>query len=540
MHVSDPPSPDPRDGFTAAVACIEYIQERAVVGDVEKYGPGRGGEFEGAFAFQSLAYIPARYIKGHLIESWEVSLDKIVWHVRPGIYWAPTEHQSAWMEARELTADDMVADMHEYIEGPWGGRFVGYVKGGVSGVYATDRYRLVIELEKYSPVVQYYFAWEDRPIIAAPEMIVAGAGSWENQVGTGPFMFDEYIIGSHFSFTRNPNYWDTTVINGVEYQLPFVDQVLLPIIPDLSTRLAALATGVIETLGVAPQYFDMLDNAAPEMEMSSYLGGPVGLPILRYRTDTPPFDDVKVRQACMIGTDLGRFQELNSAVGTPLLYFPIVPWAPSYVPLEEMPADVQQLFVYDPELAIEMLAEAGYSDGFKTAYRFPTELARYLDEASMLRDQWAKIGIEVELIALDATSFTHEMRSMTTPQGISWEGLLQGNLGDLDPVTGTIMNATTGGAYNYGNYYDPEFDELMDTISMTLDADAQDILLKEANLALVRACIYQPLGSIPDRTYWWPWLKNYYGELSLQDNGSFAAVVTYMWIDEDLKAEMGY
>jgi len=39
--------------------------------------------------------------------------------------------------------------------------------------------------------------------------------------------------------------------------------------------------------------------------------------------------------------------------------------------------------------------------------------------------------------------------------------------------------------------------------------------------------------------YWWPWIKNYYGERSIGD-GELATILAYAWIDQDLKAEMGY
>jgi len=49
-------------------------------------------------------------------------------------------------------------------------------------------------------------------------------------------------------------------------------------------------------------------------------------------------------------------------------------------------------------------------------------------------------------------------------------------------------------------------------------------------------CLY----STSVRMYWWPWIKNYYGEATITDDGGFYPLVTYMWIDRDLKAAMGY
>ena len=95
-------------------------------------------------------------------------------------------------------------------------------------------------------MLNYYIGFEDRSIYSPPETRAAGAEKYENHIGTGAFMFDEYVSGSHMSYKRNPDYWDTTIIDGQEYELPFIDKVVCPIIPDPSTRVAALRTGTFD------------------------------------------------------------------------------------------------------------------------------------------------------------------------------------------------------------------------------------------------------------------------------------------------------
>lgn len=78
-----------------------------MIGDFDTYGPRGSGDFD----FKLIGAIPMKYIKGNLIDSWEVDQSKITWRVKSGIYWAPTEAQSAWMDAREFTAEDLAADL---------------------------------------------------------------------------------------------------------------------------------------------------------------------------------------------------------------------------------------------------------------------------------------------------------------------------------------------------------------------------------------------------------------------------------------------
>ena len=54
-------------------------------------------------------------------------------------------------------------------------------------------------------------------------------------------MVQEAVVGSHISFARNPQYWRTTTIDGAEYQLPFIDEMIMPNLPDETTQIASCA-----------------------------------------------------------------------------------------------------------------------------------------------------------------------------------------------------------------------------------------------------------------------------------------------------------
>ena len=527
------PGPAMMDANFLSLFYLQVIQEKPLIGDAETYGPRGTNEY----GFQAVAYIPNRYLKGNLLESWEVSLDEIVWHVRPGIYWAPTEHQSTWMEARELTADDLAQDVIRFLECPWGTRFDGLLS--VDGVHATDRYTVVIDLVSYSPIIMYQLGYANRAPISPPELEVAGPGKWENQVGTGPWMFEEYVTGSHMSFTKNPNYWNTTTINGVEYQLPFIDRVVVPIIPDPSTRIAALATGVLDRGAVEPGLWDTLSVSASELNFVPYINKSN---MLMFRCDEPPFDDVNVRRAVMIGTNIKAFQDLLGATGMPMVNSPIFPGDPSYIPLEELPAETQLLFSYNPELAIEMLEDIfGPPDAngifFKTTVTVNAGTAKRLDEVSLLKDQWAKIGVEVEINALESVQFT-KVRS-PTPLPL-YHGAIHEGSPTMNPVSCLEMGFMTGAYNNNGVYSNPELDEAIRMIRPEFDTAKQELLIKKAALMVYADAPQIPLSLRPVRTYWWPWLKNYYGERSLGDDATWICLVTLSWIDQDLKAEMGY
>jgi len=349
-------------------------------------------------------------------------------------------------------------------------------------------------------------------------------------------MLEEYIVGSHMSYVRNPNYWAKATINGKEYQMPFIDRLVIPILPDLATQMAALRTGTIEFMTDVPaSQFEMLDRTAPQM-LKSYLSIK-GMPFM-LRQDEPPFNDVRIRRALMIGTNVREFQKLMLAENLPFFWYPYTPENPLiFTPLEEMPEDIQTLYDYNPTLAKQMIAEV-YPDGLKIDIMLSAGevgLTEAIALGSLVKDQWAKIGVEVTLEPLDLVTF--RARIYSYPPGYHGAALFGTPI--ADPVYIMTNCFKTGGYFNFGLYSNPEVDALSTRIEATRDEAEKSRLAKEAAIIVSREALCIPLALIPSANCWWPWVKNYDGELTLHDC-SPSSLVRYMWIDQDLKAEMGY
>jgi len=238
-----------------------------------------------------------------------------------------------------------------------------------------------------------------------------------------------------------------------------------------------------------------------------------------------------------MGTDIMAFKKLARATDSPLLFYPVQPGSPAYVPLEELPADIQEQYTYNPVKAKQMLADADYPNGFTiTLMTNPRPYAA--DEAALLADQWAKIGVtlEIEMVA----RVEYDKRRYPTPTPM-YHGCLGGTgLATPDPMLFFSVNFLSTSPVNVFAYSNPEMDVLIKKIEQEPDVDEQTKLIKEASLIWLREPPMIGLHYDPGRVYWWPWVKNYDGELSLQDDSSFSAVVKYIWIDQLLKAEMGY
>ena len=534
-HFSDdPPGPAMKDAHRGSFHWLDHILEKPVIGDYEGVGDIAGGS--GEYSFQLMGAIPDAYQIGNLLDSWDINFDRMIWYVKPGIMWSPTEVQSEWMPVRELTADDIVADIKEFVTSAYKRRFDGLLVA--EGVNVIDKYTLQIDYhERYSADLFYFLGYEDRSVIGAPEMVaVPGrAERWENQVTTGPYRFDEYVVGSHMSFAANPTYRGKYTVDGEEFQLPFIEKVVLPIMPDPATRLAAMKTGKADMhVDMDAEYWDTLDKTAPDMLKASIAGGR-GVR-LAFRCDIPPFDNVNVRRAMMIGTDVTQHQYVWLASGMNIHYHPITPGHPSYTSLDKLPADIKELYDYNPDKAKKMLADAGYPNGFEMDFHTDATDPKAMDLASLVESQWAKIGVKVNIVTADQVEHTRKKYSHPP----IWTGAFWDDIMEASSTRMFTMYHKTGVDLNYMAYSNPALDEQCELMERELDINKQNAQIKAAGDIVMRDAPAIPVSIIPTRIYWWPWVQNYYGAYTIQDDANYAQMVQYMWIDEGIKAELGF
>jgi peptide/nickel transport system substrate-binding protein len=524
--------PDTMSANPDAFGWLCSMLERPIYGDVETYG----GFGTGEWAFQTNAYQPDDYQTPWLLESYEVFPDKIVWTVRQGVQWAPTDDQikrGVMDGPRDLVAEDIAKDVEYFRSSPMGGRFDDIL----GDVYATSKYEVVLEMPVFSPdKLMYFLGYEDRSTIEAPETNDFDPHKYENYVGTGPFQFEEYVVGSHMSFTRNPIYWDTVTIGGKEYQRPFVDRMVWPIIPDVSTRIAALRTASID-FHTTPsiQDWESLDKTNPELLSAAYADSVRNVAL---KSDEPPFDNREVRRAMMIGTDLASTRRLIRCESLPMHAWPIYYGnADIYTPIEELSDDLQMLYKYDPEKAKQMLSAAGYPNGFEIDYYVPTTVMTAgvpeTDIASLIAEQWAKIGIDVNIVAQEWLTFRENQYSRT------YSGAISAGTETANPVLSLVNSFSTGGFLNEPVYSSAVVDDYITQITEEENKDKRNVLIKEVASIILGDVPKIPIGMVTDGHYWWPWVRNHFGERAITD-GQHQEIFGYLWIDQGLRKEMGH
>ncbi|MBN1687153.1 MAG: ABC transporter substrate-binding protein [Spirochaetales bacterium] len=513
---AEPGSADLASGTWSTNLFQAPFMQQLVTGDFEKVGPRGTGEY----SFEAFQYIPEYALRGYLAESWELSQDKFVFHIRPGIMWQGND--TIGMKPREFVAQDAVTSLKHYWDSPAVG---GHARlFFIQDIYAQDKYTLVIDVSQFVSNWVIYLGCGWCSGMQSPETLKAGPENWDNVTGTGPWMFKEYVQGSHMAYVKNDDYWEKRTINGKEYQLPFIDELVYPIIPDETTRLAALRSGnldFIESVGL--QYEETLAKTNPDLVKYKYLVSD-GL-YVAFKSSSKYFSNKDLRRAMIIGTDLDA---INRAVWMDgeKFGFPIFPHLSTdlYTPLEDCPASIQELYKYDPVKAKKMIADAGYPNGFKLKLDIPTT-GKLPPASEMLVGMWDKLGIDLELNVLEAAAYSALKINHNYEDICTFAGAVS------DPVHALLEYTTPGQPWNFCELDDPYINKTLSAAHQTVDEGERYAMLKELSLYLWEDAWFLSYNFPFALTYHWPKLKNYYGEIDV-DYHVRVPVIAGCWIEE--------
>ncbi len=356
---------------------------------------------------------------------------------------------------------------------------------------------------------------------------------WQNNIGTGPFTLTEFVPGSVISYVRNPNYWQRNPIGpGKGDQLPYLDGVKMVFIPDESTAIAAFRTGQLDIATLDWETaLEFLNR--PELKHVEFEGD-TGLAIcMRMDKKDSPFADKRVRQALSMAIDRNKI--LNEYFGGKgRLYGWPVPntreYANAFVPFEKLPPSAQEVFKYQPEKAKQLLAEAGYPNGFKAKIIFYNQRL-YSDLLQMVKDSWAKVGVELILEPKDYGVLLSLVVRRAYDDMALWTGAGVGAYFKGTNYTGT-------GMFNLSLIDDPVLNKARDEMGAAFPDEARvDKIHAEMLPYLFEQCYTIPLPGQRYYRFWWPWVKNYSGEASIGYYNTFS-YAKYIWIDQELKQSM--
>jgi peptide/nickel transport system substrate-binding protein len=482
----------------------------------------------GKHAFTAEAWLPTEAIRGELAESWEWQEDplRVEVRLRKGVMFPA---KPGVMAQRELTADDVVFSFKRQISSPK--KVPGYFDY-IERVYAADEHTVVFVFNTFNAEWDYRFGYGYYSGIMPKEVADAGAGNWKNVNGTGPFMLTDFVQGNSNTYTRNSIYWDKETIEGVDYKLPFVDKLVYRTIKDEATFVSALRTGKLDILeAIRWQNVEQLQQSAPQLKWSKWLGAGV---YLAMRVDTKPFDDIRVRRALNMAVNKTEIVSAYYNGNAELLAYPEHPnYVGYYEPLEAMPETVKELFRYDPAAAKKLLAEAGYPNGFGFKVQVCSCSPDHMDLLPLVAAYLEQVGVKVEIQPMEYGAFLSAMTTKTNTPGYFM------TQGTANPTTSLRKNFVKDQVWNPSQWDDPAFEARINALYLERDEGKRQATVKELTREILDKAPYIWLPTPYVFTAWWPWVKNYGGELragSVRPGPIYARI----WVDQEMKKRMGY
>ena len=328
---------------------------------------------------------------GVLAESWELADDRVTWtfRLRQGVKFQDGTDWNA--EVAEINFRSLVDEDYEFFN-PLGSANTAFTLSHVDSVRAVDEFTFEMKLNK--PFFGFIDKLASNPPFGmvsgnaiqtmTPDEISAG-GPW----GTGHFQFKEWKRGERLVLERNEDYWGEKAYVDTFFIVPVLDQ---------ASRVAALLAGEIDVAAdLSPDNLTLVRNVEG---IEGYSRGLSVLYALQPNHREPPFSDQRVRRAASLCIDR------DELAGTLLqgLYSPGAQiWGPAHPGKD--PAGPQITDPYDPELAKELLADAGYPDGFKSKMYSASGAGGFGIPALLVNNyiviSLRECGIDMELVNFD-------------------------------------------------------------------------------------------------------------------------------------------
>lgn len=395
-----------------------------------------------------VALDPDNNLQPELAESWEVSenVTEYTFHLR---------HDVTFHNGEPFNADAVVFSWERASTSDFTGS---RSWKRASSVEKIDDYTVKVTTPKVD--VTFLSTVADNWFMIPPGYFkeVGQEGFDAHPMGTGPFMFVEWVKGDHITMKANTNYWGGA---------PKIETVIFRPIPESSTRVAAIQTGEVDivTRLSAEEATSLL--GVKNVQVIKYPGTRIYYIAFNNLTTGlgQPTMNAKVRQAMNYAVDVDAIIDaLFGGFAKPAIGF---------VNTGELGYDNAAPFGYDPDKARTLLAEAGYPNGFKIDMACPAGAYTHFEEVcEAVVGYLGKVGIDVNYETMESAHF--------------WD--LEGKQ-QLPPLFGDSWSSVGGESYQrlagallgtgWSQWTDEEVARLLNEINKTVDRDARAKLYGE-------------------------------------------------------------
>ncbi len=433
-----------------------------------------------------------------LAERWEISSDglQFTFHLKRNI---------KFHNGTEMTADDVVfsferqynADHWYHQYGEWA--YWGYMFSDVDHVEKLDDYTVKIVLKNKNASIMTSLAMFTVAIVCEEAAEEWQADFFSHPCGTGPFKFVEWVKDDHITMEAFDDYWGGR---------PKIDKLIFKVIPDTSARLLALEKGEIQGMEF-PNPDDIARiKANPDLVLMTQPGMNVGYMAINcgYGYEdangnsvfdegvdqwvlTPgaqePLMNPLVRKAIAHAIDKQSIVT-NLYKGTAITAKTMLP------PLLFGYNDAIEDYEYDPAMARQLLADAGYPDGFETTlWVMPVSRPYMFDPPKIgeaIQSYLAAVGIKVQIYQVDWGTYLQDAEAGKPPMVLlGWTG----DNGDPDNFLNVLAGANStvlGAAGNVAFYNNMEVQSLLTQALRTYDQNERAQLYMQAEALIHEDC----------------------------------------------------
>jgi peptide/nickel transport system substrate-binding protein len=437
-------------------------------------------------------------VVGRSMESYEFAPDKlsVKLTLRKDVKFGHT--------GREMTTDDVMYFFERaFANDKAGSKFNLKVLNipDLDHVKVTGPNEITIRFDKPSPYFLYLFRDQAMAPIDSVEVKKNAtdddpwATKWmaKHDAGAGPYFIESWTPGVEIVYRRNPYYWDKP---------PYFDKVVLKVVPNSADRAMLLKAGTV----------DIATELTAE-ELNALQGAP-GVKILSVPTRNQlslgmnyhiePFTKKAVRQALSyavpyddIIAGVFKGQALKSE-GGPLAV------------LSQYNTKGLWPYTYDLEKAKKLLADAGYPNGLQFTLDIPTGLPIAESVAVVLKDSFAKIGVDMTINKQSDAAFAEQL----------WNGKHPSYMRDIlwyvdDVGYISAWGYMTGGICNWTTFSDSRIDDLTKQLETTTDAAKRAELGKQWQKIMIDEA---PLLFLADMNFQLAMRDNIDGYLQLPEN----------------------